>query len=218
MDILKKYLQQTIEVEISGKKTHYGILLEIGSDILVIYNGVDFLYIPNMHIQKVKQNTEEEIAIDNAADIQISDQLSLRKVLTNAKGLFSEIFVTGTQSIHGYVTSILNDYFVFYSPVYKTMFIPFRHLKWLIPYHDHQTPYSLEKEMLPVNPSTISVSRTLDVQLEKLIGQIIVIDLAPTTDKIGQLKTIQGKYLELATARQDTVYVNLHHIKTIHFQ
>lgn len=218
MNLLAKYLQQTIEIEVSGKKTHYGILLEIGSDIIVIYNGVDYLYIPNMHIQKVRQHHTDDIAKDNSTDIYISDQLSLRKVLINAKGLFSEIFVTGTQSIHGYITSILNDYFVFYSPVYKTMFIPFRHLKWLIPYHDHQTPYSLEKEMLPVNPSTISVARTLDVQLEKLLGQIIVIDLAPTTDKIGQLKSIKENYLELATARQDSVYLNLHHIKTVHFQ
>lgn len=218
MIILKKYLQQTIEIEVSGKRLHYGILLEIGSDILVIYNGVDYLYIPNMHIQKIKQNNDIEITIDHTVDIQTNEQLSLRKVLTNAKGLFSEIFVTGMQSIHGYITSILNDYFVFYSPVYKTMFIPIRHLKWLIPYHDHQTPYSLAKEMLPVNPSTISVSRTLDVQLEKLIGQIIVIDLASTEDKIGQLKAIKGSYLELTTAREEPVYINLHHIKTVHFQ
>ncbi|RDW15509.1 DUF2642 domain-containing protein [Oceanobacillus chungangensis] len=218
MDILNKYLQQVIEIEISGKRPHIGILLEIGSDVLVIYNGIDYIYISNMHIQKVKQNVDEEITMDDGENAHIHDQISLRKVLTNAKGMFSEIFVTGQQSIHGYITSILNDYFVFYSPVYKTMYIPFRHLKWLIPYHDHQTPYSLEKEMLPVNPSALSVSRTLDIQIEKLVGQIVVIDLAPTTDKIGQLKKIKGSYLELATARQDTVYVNIHHVQTIHFQ
>ncbi|RDW16493.1 DUF2642 domain-containing protein [Oceanobacillus arenosus] len=218
MDILNKYLQQVIEIEISGKKTHIGILLDIGSDVLVIFNGIDYIYVSNMHIQKVKQNVDEEITLEDKSNVHINDQISLRKVLTSAKGMFSEIFVTGQQSIHGYITSILNDYFVFYSPVYKTMYIPFRHLKWLIPYHDNQTPYSLEKEMLPVNPSALNVSRTLDIQIKKLIGQIVVIDLASTTDKIGQLKKIQGSYLELATARQDTVYVNLHHVQTIHFQ
>ncbi|WP_085992588.1 DUF2642 domain-containing protein [Oceanobacillus senegalensis] len=218
MNLLNSYIQKQIEVKLSGKKRHFGLLLEQGSDVIVIYNGEDYVYIPYMHIQKIKNADGEDIRMNKEDEIQITDHLSIRKVLTTSKGIFAEISVTDTETIHGYVTSILNDYFVFYSPVYKTMFIPFKHLKWLIPYHRHQTPYALEREKFPVKPSNITLARTLAIQLEKLKGQIIVLDLGLATDKIGQLKRISDNYLELATAREDPVLINLHHIKSVHFQ
>ncbi|WP_234400731.1 DUF2642 domain-containing protein [Virgibacillus senegalensis] len=217
MELLKKYVMKNLQLEISGKKIVKGKLLEVGSDIIVLYDGNDFLYIPSIHIQHVFEEDEEDIQLDEAL-FPPDGNLSFRKTLTNAKGIFSEIFVTGSLSIHGYVTSILNDYFVFYSPVYKTMYIPFQHLKWLIPYDDNRTPYALEKEKLPVNPLSVSLSRTFYIQLEKFIGNIIVIDLGFKPGNVGQLTNLQGNLMEITTARGTPVFINLNHIKAVHFQ
>lgn len=217
MDLFQEFLQQSIEVKTTGKKRLYGILVEIGTDIIVVYNGEDYVYIPNTHVLKIRKYKQKEISWKEE-EFSSMDHLSLRKILTNSKGVFAEINVTGSESIHGYVTSILSDYFVFYSPVYKTLFIPFRHLKSFIPYQKHQTPYSLKREKFPINPSGITVARTLNIQLEKLVGRIIILDLGLSTDKIGQLKSISGNYLELATARGETVYININHVKSVHFQ
>ncbi|RKQ37986.1 DUF2642 domain-containing protein [Oceanobacillus halophilus] len=217
MDLFEKYLQQQIEVIVSGTKRHSGILLAQGTDTIVIYNGEDYVYISNSHIQKLKKSERKKIQMTSEDEIEWNN-LSIRKILTSYKGVFTEISVTDTETIHGYVTSVLNDYFVFYSPVYKTMFIPLKNIKWLIPYRSHQTPYALGNERFPVKPSNITVARTFDIQLEKLIGQIIILDLGLATDKIGQLKKITDNYLELATAREDSVYINLLHVKSVHFQ
>ena len=57
--------------------------------------------------------------------------------------------LAGNAPIHGYVTSVMNDYIVFYSPVYKTVYISLKHLKWLIPYKENQVPYALNKMNSP---------------------------------------------------------------------
>jgi hypothetical protein len=198
---------------------HHGILLDIGSDVLVIYNGEDYIYIPLIHVQRMLENVEDPpIAVpSNEYPMDYLHTLSLRSILNNAKGMFSEIQVTKHQSVHGYVTTILNDYFVFYSPVYKTMYIPINHLKWLIPYTSSQTPYNLENDIFPVNPTPLTLARTFELQLEKLIGKIVVFDLGTDPDRIGQLKGIHGNFVELVTAKGDIVFSHLEHIKTVHY-
>ncbi|MCH1626250.1 DUF2642 domain-containing protein [Fredinandcohnia quinoae] len=222
MKHLSHYVGEQIEVEISGHKQITGILIEIGTDIIVMYTKEgDFYYIPILHIQKVKipkiNETEEIINPGNTPINTHTDEISLRKIVNNAKGLFVEIFVTSKNSIHGYVTNLMNDYIVFYSPVFKTMFIPFHHLKWLIPYNPNQTPYGLDRQNFPVNPSRITLARTFEEQIKKLQGQMVVYDLGEDKDKIGQLKNIENNVIELVTAREESVFINTRHIKTLHF-
>ncbi|WP_156291660.1 DUF2642 domain-containing protein [Oceanobacillus salinisoli] len=212
------YLNKQIEVKTSDDKYHTGILVDEGTDVIVLFNGEDLIYISNRHLHQVKQYLGEKNMSLDKNDIPIINHLSLRKTLNSLKGDYTAISVGNTETVHGYVTNVMTDYFVYYSPVYKTMFIPFRQLKWLIPYKSEETPYALEKEKLRIKPSHITLARTFDVQLEKLKGHIILLDFGLYADRIGQLKEVTDNFMELKAARGDSVYIHLSHIKSVHFQ
>ncbi|QIZ08843.1 DUF2642 domain-containing protein [Priestia megaterium] len=215
LDLRDKY----IEVEISGGSFHRGILIDAGLDIVVIYDGRNntFLYIPFVHIQKLKEILiQEETFYDPPSEKPItSDSISYRKILTSAKGLFVEVYVTGNKSIHGYLTSIMNDYFVFHSPAYKTMYISMNHVKWLIPYPPNTTPYSFENQNLPLKPVYPTLARSFEQQLKKLENQLIIIDGGYNEEKIGLLQKVQNNKMILITAKGEKLFRNLEHIKTI---
>jgi len=218
---LKDNIGKYIKMEISGKILLKGILIEIGSDLWVLFNGLDYLYIPTIHIQNwqfLKEDEIEDIYMTNEPTpiYNHNEEISLRKTLTSAKGIFSEIFVTSNQSLHGYIISIMNNYFVFYSPIYKTMFISLNHLKWLIPYTSNQRPYGLSNSNLPVSPSNLTFARSFEVQLEKLIGNLIVFNIGENENVFGKIQSIKNNFIELITAKEDPVYLNLQHIKTVH--
>jgi hypothetical protein len=219
---LKDHVGNYIKLELSGNKPISGILIDIGSDLWVIYNGYDYLYIPTVHIQNWKFPKKEEIdeiitlSDDQSPIFNPNEEISLRKTLTAAKGIFTEIYVTSKQAVHGYIISIMNNYFVFYSPIYKTMFISLNHLKWLIPYTNNQRPYGLSNANLPVNPSNITFARSFEVQIEKLIGTLIVFNIGENETGMGKVMGIKNNFVELLTAKGDPVYLNLQHIKTVH--
>jgi len=218
---MKENIGKYIKIEISGKKSIAGLLVDIGSDLWVLFNGTDYLYIPTIHIQNwqfMKQYEIDEITFnDEPAPIyNHNEEISLRKTLTAAKGIFTEIYVTSNQALHGYIISIMNNYFVFYSPIYKTMFISLNHLKWLIPYTNNQRPYGLSNASLPVSPSSLSFARSFEVQLEKLIGELIVFNIAENENVIGKIQSINNNFVELISAKEDPIYINFQHIKTMH--
>jgi hypothetical protein len=218
---LKEHLGKYIKLEIAGKKYLSGILIDIGSDLWVIFNGYDYLYIPTIHIQNwefLKQDEIDEIIITNEPTpiYNNNEEISLRKTLTSAKGIFTEIFVTNKQALHGYIISIMNNYFVFYSPIYKTMFISLNHLKWLIPYTNNQRPYGLSNSNLPVNPTNITFARSFEVQIEKLTGKLIVFNIGENEKMFGKIQGIKNNFVELIGAKENPVYINLQHIKTVH--
>ena len=217
---LNSLIGKQVELEVSGKVLLEGILVDVGLDILVIYNGKEYLYIPHLHIHNIKlcTNPRTELAdVDTESPLYDEDEMiSYRKTLINAKGRFVEIYVTGNKSIHGYITAILNDYFVFYSPVYKTMFISLNHLKWLTPYQTNITPYTLGNEVLPVKPTDIPLQMSLEEQLKKLEGKLTVFDLGDHPMKVGLLKQVQNNIIELVTASGESVFWKLMHVKTIH--
>jgi hypothetical protein len=221
---MKENIGKYIKIEISGKKSIYGLLVDIGSDLWVIFNGTDYLYIPAIHIQNwqfMKQfeiNEINEISINDEPTpiYNHNEEISLRKTLTAAKGIFTEIYVTSNQALHGYIISIMNNYFVFYSPIYKTMFISLNHLKWLIPYTNSQRPYGLSNASLPVSPSSLSFARSFEVQIEKLIGELIVFNIAENENVIGRIQSINNNFVELISAKEDPIYINFQHIKTMH--
>ncbi|SFC91342.1 hypothetical protein SAMN05443252_10877 [Bacillus sp. OV322] len=207
-----------IEVEISGGNFHIGNLLDAGLDIIVLYDGHSFIYIPTVHIQRFKEiiKEEEDTSYDPPSDNPIeTDTISFRKALTIAKGSFVQVYVTGNKSIHGYLTSIMNDYFVFHSPVYKSMFISMNHVKWLIPYPPNTTPYSLKSKDLPLMPKTAPLARSFSEQLAKFENQLIILDGGDHPEKIGLLQKIRNNKMILITAEGEAVYWNVEHIKTI---
>ncbi len=209
-----------IEVEISGGSFHKGILIDSGLDIIVLYDGRtnSFLYIPFVHIQRLKEITiqEEDTFYTPPSEKPIeTDSISFRKILTNAKGMFVQVYVTGNKSIHGYLTSIMNDYFVFHSPAYKSMFISMHHVKWLIPYPPNTTPYSLDNQNLPLKPVSTPLARSFEEQLKKLENQLIIIDGGDNPEKIGLLQMVRNNKMALVNAEGETLYRNLEHIKTI---
>ncbi|MEH6946759.1 DUF2642 domain-containing protein [Bacillus sp. JJ634] len=211
---------KTINVEISGKIEIFGQLVDAGLDILVLYNG-QYFYIPIVHVQRVKLDTQNilELATDFQPEQPIttnSESISFRKILTNAKGTFVQIYIEGNKTIHGYLTSIMNDYFVFYSPAYKVMFISMNHLKWLIPYSKNSAPYSLNNEFLPVNPTSITLARSFSEQCKKLKNNIVILDGGDHPEKIGLLQKVQDQQLTLVTAEEEIVYWNCQHLKTLH--
>jgi hypothetical protein len=219
MNHLHSLIGKQVELELSGKAMLQGILVDVGLDILVIYNGKEYLYIPHLHIHNIRlsSNPSTELS-DSTPELPFDedDMISYRKTLMNAKGRFVEIYVTGNKSIHGYVTAVLNDYFVFYSPLYKTMFISLNHLKWLTPYQTNITPYTLGNEVLPVKPTNIPLQRSLEEQLKKFEGKLVVFDLGDHPMKIGLLKQVQNDIIELVTADGKSIFWKIMHVKTIH--
>ena len=211
---------KTIEVEISRDIFLKGTLLDSGLDIIVMYDDKNqhFLYIPIVHVQKLKETIldKEDPSYQPPSERPIeTDLISFRKALMIAKGLFVQVYVTGNKSIHGYLTSIMNDYFVFHSPVYKTMFIAMKHVKWLIPYPPNATPYSLNNEDLPLMPVSTPLARSFDEQLKKFENQLVIIDGGENTEQIGLLQKVRNNKVILITAERETVYRNIEHIKTI---
>ena len=218
---LKDNIGKYIKLELSGKKFISGLLIDVGSDLVVMFNGYDYLYIPTIHCQNwkyLKQDEIDEFTVTEGSTpiYNNNEEISLRKTLTAAKGTFTEIYVTSNLAIHGYIISIMNNYFVFYSPIYKTMFISLNHLKWLIPYTNNQRPYGLSNANLPVNPSNITFARSFEVQIEKLTGELIVFNIGENEHVIGKVKGIKDNFVELIGAKGDPVFINLQHIKTIH--
>jgi hypothetical protein len=217
---LKKLIGKEIELEISAKTFFKGILIDVGLDILVLYDGKKYLYIPLLHLHNIKQvvtDPETEQPQQDTPLQQENEVISYRKILTNAKGQFVEIFVTGNKSIHGYITSVLNDYIVFYSPVYKSLFISMQHLKWLTPYSSQLTPYTLSPEDLPVVPCSIPLNRSFEEQVKKFVGQLVIFDIGEHPNKIGLLKDVSNNIVELVTSNGSTIHWKIMHLKTFHF-
>ncbi|MGE7764398.1 hypothetical protein [Peribacillus sp. NPDC096540] len=89
--MLSENIGQYIELELSGNIHIVGNLIEASSDIIVLYTGKVYRYIPFRHIENFSfPITDEEI--ETGEDAEISET-SFRKLLMNAKGLFVEILL-----------------------------------------------------------------------------------------------------------------------------
>jgi hypothetical protein len=212
-------LGKQVSVQLSGNHSFKGILTDVAQDILVLYDGQQFFYIPWIHVHRLQLSSTLDEQINQPSETSLAEEIesiSYRKILTNAKGIFTEIYVTGNLSFHGYITNVLADYFVFYSPVFKIMFISLHHLKWLTPYNKSITPYTLSNENLPVNPSNVPLLRSLVDQLKKAEGKLVVFDGGGDPMKIGLLKKVENKQVQLAIAGGEIVYLNPAHIKSVH--
>ncbi|MEC1664745.1 DUF2642 domain-containing protein [Bacillus halotolerans] len=220
---LNQFLDTDVDVVISGDTRFVGTLIDIGQDIFVIFNGCNYLYIPLLHLHQMNKaiintNTEKPILRDPEDTIMQAENnsFSYRNTLNNVKGKFIEVYVTGDRSIHGYVTSVLNDYIVFFSPVFKTLFISMHHLKWFTPYSTEQTPYTLDNSQLPVVPSSVSLVRNFEEQIKKYVDQLVIFDMGEVPEKVGLLKDVSNNIIELINASGKSIIWKLNHLKTMH--
>ncbi len=221
--MIQNLKNEIIKIEISSGKFLNGAIIDSSSEIIVIYNGKKFVYVPIEHIQTFEIDFDNEDNIQQPTETPSIDSkmnnndMTIVKILSQAKGMDVEIFVTGNQSLHGTITAIMNDYFVFQSPVYQTIFISNKHLKWLIPYSEHQLPYGLTKEELLIQTSKDQpYASTFNSQIEQLKNKLVVINLGEKYTQIGKIKNMNSKMVELVLADSRSVYVNTSHIKTIY--
>ncbi|MCZ8514623.1 DUF2642 domain-containing protein [Paenibacillus filicis] len=219
MKTIQAFLNQQVELTVSGKKDPLrGKLLELGSDILVIQDDLQFIYIPILHLQQISISKKPEAESEAAAAAvwEPKSDLSYRKVLMNAKGMFTELFITGNKSIHGYVASIMNDFFVFHSPLHHFLLVSMRHLKYLIPYEPNTTPYSMNPSAFPLYPNPISLARNMEQQLKKLEGEFVVLNLGENAETIGLLKTADSPLIEIVNSTGASSFMHIDHVKTVH--
>ena len=87
-------LGEVVQLELSRKNVVVGTLIDFGSDLIVVYNGNDYIYMPIFHMKNIKlvEKIEDEIMAQmELPSISEHENLSLRKALTLAKGTFVEI-------------------------------------------------------------------------------------------------------------------------------
>lgn len=209
-----------VSVHLSGKNTLNGVLIDFGQDILVIFNGKQYFYIPMMHIHLIQLNTNTEDHVEPPSNTTFLDKqgtLTYRKILNEAKSIFTEISVNGVHSFHGQITDVLDNYLTFNSPIYKNLFISIDHVKWLIPYNQNTTPYTINMENLAFPSTNMSLKSSLEEQLKTKIGDLVVLDKGTNQLKSGLLKHVQNNMASIVVANGETVYINLNHVKFLQF-
>ncbi|MFJ8264318.1 DUF2642 domain-containing protein [Rummeliibacillus sp. NPDC094406] len=217
--LLQNFDKEIAKIEISGGKFLKGSIIEISNEIVVLFNGTDYLYIPIDHIQNLKVNNDNEDQIDEPTEPpsinKDKEELTLTQVLIQAQGMYIEIFATGKLSLSGYISNIMDDFIVFQSPIYKSQYIAIKHLKWLIPYSSNKRPYELAEKTFDILPYNGPLSNTLESQVEKMKNKLVVINNGEETHYIGKLNNVVGKIVEIKTARSTSAYINMDHFKTI---
>lgn len=220
--IIQSLVQEIVRLEVSGKKLMNGTLIDVGSDVIVLFNGTNFVYIPLVHVHNFGVDLDNEDDLQAPTELpslvaeESEEDLSFGEVLAQAKGRYVEIYVTGGQSLHGTVTGIMNNYIVFQSPVYKTMYISLNHLKWLIPYAQNHKLYGLANDATLTRLNNEKFAPTFEKQVEKLKNKIVVLNIGGGKSYIGIVNTVEEQIVEFQSARTSPVYLNLHHIKTLH--
>ncbi len=223
---LSAWQGEQIKGQIAGKEIN-GVLIDVGKDFMVLYNGEQYLYIPLVHIHQLQKNDSQDEYVQLptvSSNAKEMGTLSFQEVLTNAKDIPVEIYISNYISFHGYITDILDDYFAFYTPIYKVVYIPFRHFKWLIPYSQNTVLYTVKnndptgKNTLshpPVNLTNNPLQPSLEAQLKNEAGGLIIFDGGTDLARTGLLKNAANNFAELVLASGETTCLNLSHVKCV---
>ena len=214
--------KEYVTVSLIGDQLFKGIIFDSGSDIIVLFNGENFIYIPVSHIEYIVADTPdtEFAGPSDSPIIPLDDNkknLTFESILKEAKGINQEICIINKKYLYGTVLEVMDDYLVFYSPVYKKIYIPIKHIKWLIPYTPNERPYGLSEEEFSWKQAEEGFEANFEQQLAVLLNKLIVLNMGEKIHHIGKVKSINGKMLELKTAKEKRTYVNIEHIQTIHF-
>lgn len=218
---LSSLIGKQIEIFISSRQQiDTGILVDAGDDILVLYNRGRYYYIPVKHFHQLTvvptESENANIVMDNPIDKIEEESISYRKTLLHARGVFVEMYITGRDSLFGYLSSIMNDYLVFYSTAFHTIYVPLEHVKAIVPYPANLKPYSMEQEQFSVKPSGMTLARTFAMQLKKLEGHMVSLDQGQSSNKVGCIKVVEGGTLTLIQAGGEEIIWNISHIKSAH--
>ncbi|CAM4452792.1 DUF2642 domain-containing protein [Paenibacillus phoenicis] len=222
MPMLTSYIGQHIELTISGRpQLDTGFLVDAGDDIVVIFRQERYYYIPTKHIHHFRvipfpEKEHEGTLYENPLEWAAGESISFRKTLFNARGVFMEVYMTGVHTLSGYLTSVMNDYLVFYSTVFHTVYVPLDHVKLIMPYPANKPPFSLENERLGVKPTGLTLARTFEQQLKKMEGSLAVLDHGEAPDKFGIVQSVDRGLLYLVLADGESVIWNIQHIKSVH--
>ena len=57
---------------------------------------------------------------------------------------------------------------------------------------------------------------TFEDQVEKFKNKIVVLNIGGNKSHIGKINNVEEQIVEIQSARTSPVYLNLHHIKTLH--
>lgn len=213
--------QKFVKVHLVGEKVFRGDIFDSGVDIIVLSNGEDFIYIPIYHIESIVADTPDSDYAQHSdmpsINLNLSQNgLSLEDVLIEAKGINQELSISTKKSLHGTILEVLDNYIVFYSPIYKTIYISKKHIKWLIPYSTSKRPYGLSDSEFYSQYQKQIYKADLIQQLETLTNKLVVLNLDNKKHHTGKIKSISNAMIELQTVKMESVYVNIAHIQTIH--
>ncbi|MWV45972.1 DUF2642 domain-containing protein [Paenibacillus sp. HJL G12] len=218
MESIRSLLGKYVELKISGCKIPIaGELVDLGSDIIVIFSETRYMYVPIHHLQHLRLSQDgEDSSSDGKEPLVDHTNISYRKMLMNSRGIFTEIDLGGPSPLHGYVTSIMNDYFIFYSPLYHSVYIPLHHVKYICPLPPNMTPFYLSQHHFQLQQPAVSLSRTLEQQLEKFQNELVIFDLGESPLKAGLLKKVDNRIMELVEAGGNTIFLHCDHVKSVH--
>lgn len=214
MDMFNLYLGKQIDYKITGEGKHTGTLIDIGPDLLVVFEESKFLYIPLHHVHHLTLRPKPESNLLVPPSVRSDEEeISCHSILSRARGLFCEINLAQHQTMYGYMADIQTDYFIFVSPLSKIMMIPHIHLKWMSPYASEVTPYSLNGGQFdPLKSLNLTVAKTFEEQLKQQEGSIISLNEGLNTNKIGLLQKMENGFLELVAADENKHYYLIQHI------
>ncbi|KXH78535.1 hypothetical protein [Sporosarcina sp. HYO08] len=220
--IVQSLVNEYVRIEVSGKEKLHGNVIDIGSDIIVIYNGKQFVYIPLGHIQNLIIDRQNENDITPPTEFpsiitgKAFKELSFKEVISQAIGKYIEVFVAGHESLHGQIRCVMDDYFVFDSPVYKTMYVSMNHLKWLIPYAENEKLYDIDQQNPLGQQKYEDLAKSFAKQMNQLKDQLIVVNVGSHKSCIGKVSNVDLQVAELQTTRANSILLNIDHIKTVH--
>lgn len=212
-----------VKLGITGKNILGGIIIDSSSELVVLFNGKEYFYIPYRHIHEIKIDYLNEDGLKiSSIDTQhklfsgTNEEMTFEKVLTKSIGTYLEIHVLNNQPFHGYISNILKDYIVFQSPIYNKMYVPIKHIKMIVPYHNQQKPYQLPDETFAIRVHDETFQDIFEEEIRGLKNKLIVLNAGEKNNFTGVITEIKGTMIEFQTAK-DLLYYNLQHIKTIHF-
>lgn len=218
-DPMESYLYQSVVLTVSGIRYPVaGRLVDLGPEILVLQDGKRFIYVPLVHVRQLTRNLYPENKINEPSEppLDPASELSYRKILIHAKGMFSELHLSGDQTVQGYVTSIMNDYFVFYTPLFRTLYVSMKHMKMLVPFDPRESLYAPDQGKFAIFAASTSLARTFDQQTRKFENEFVILDLGALPQRMGVLGPVRNNMLELVTANGFRTFIHSDHVKTIH--
>lgn len=219
--LISKTDKEIANIEVSGGKLLKGSIIDFSSEIVVLFNGNDYLYIPVDHVKHLTVSSDEEDTISKPLEPpgiknnSPNDILTLKTVLNRAQGMYVEMYITGKVFLQGYISNIMADYIIFESPIYKTMYIALKHIKWIIPYSSNQHPYGLTKEDFPIDQYSIQLPQTIENLVKKIKDELVIINLGEKNHQSGKIVSISGQFVEVLTTRSVPYFININHIQTL---